>query len=194
MDASLGPLATAAKRRALAGALLAWWDVNRRKLPWRAERGESADPYRVFLSEMLLQQTTARAAAPYYRSFVAAWPRVEDLAAATTEAVIARFAGLGYYARARNLHAAAREIAQRGGRFPRTEAGLRALPGVGPYTAAAIAAIAFDRPAAPVDGNVERVVARLYAVEEELPNAKPSIRTLAAALAPARRPGDFAQA
>jgi A/G-specific adenine glycosylase len=164
-------------------------------LPWRAGPGEKPDPYRVWLSEIMLQQTTVKAVAPYYANFLARFPSVEKLAAAELEDVLRLWAGLGYYARARNLHACAQAVAARhGGRFPETEAGLRALPGIGPYTAAAIAAIAFDQRAAPVDGNIERVVARLHAVDEPLPGAKPVIRDLAAALTPPKRPGDFAQA
>jgi A/G-specific adenine glycosylase len=174
-------------------ALLAWFDRHRRDLPWRAKPGEAADPYRVWLSEIMLQQTTVKTVAPYFARFLERFPAVFDLAEAGVEDVLKLWAGLGYYARARNLHACAKAVAARGG-FPGTEEELLALPGVGPYTAAAIVAIAFDRPAAPVDGNIERVVARLYAVEEELPKAKPAIRALAAGLAPATRPGDFAQA
>jgi A/G-specific adenine glycosylase len=174
-------------------ALLAWFDRHRRDLPWRARPGERADPYRVWLSEIMLQQTTVKTVGPYFAGFLARFPTVHDLAAADIDDVLGLWAGLGYYARARNLHACAQAVAARGG-FPDTEEELLALPGVGPYTAAAIAAIAFERPAAPVDGNIERVVARLYAVEQELPAAKPAIRTLAAALAPSLRPGDFAQA
>ncbi len=174
-------------------ALLAWFDRHRRDLPWRARPGETADPYRVWLSEIMLQQTTVKTVGPYFARFVAQFPSVAGLAGADLEDVLRLWAGLGYYARARNLHACAREVAARGG-FPDSEAELLTLPGIGAYTAAAIAAIAFDRPAMPVDGNVERVVARLHAVEQELPNAKPAIRTLAEAFAPARRSGDFAQA
>jgi A/G-specific adenine glycosylase len=174
-------------------ALLAWFDVNRRDLPWRARPGETADAYRVWLSEIMLQQTTVKTVAPYFARFLERFPSVAGLAAAGIEDVLRLWAGLGYYARARNLHACARAVAARGS-FPDREEDLLTLPGVGPYTAAAIAAIAFDRRAMPVDGNVERVVARLFAVEQELPNAKPAIRALAAGLAPPRRPGDFAQA
>src|SRR5208283_2514756 len=137
---------------------LRWWERSARTLAWRAERGATPDPYRVWLSEVLLQQTTAQAVTPYYQTFVATWPTVDDLAAAPIEAVISAFAGLGYYSRARNLHACATAIAGRGGRFPSDEAELRTLPGVGAYTAAAIAAIAFDRQAAPVDGNIARIL------------------------------------
>jgi A/G-specific adenine glycosylase len=164
-------------------------------LPWRAAPGEPPDPYRVWLSEIMLQQTTVRAVAPYYARFLQRFPDVAALAAAPLDDVLKAWAGLGYYARARNLHACARAVAERhAGRFPDREDALRTLPGIGAYTAAAIAAIAFGRPAAPVDGNVERVIARLYAVEEPLPGAKPAIRELAAALTPAARAGDFAQA
>jgi A/G-specific adenine glycosylase len=178
-----------------AAALLAWYDRHRRKLPWRAGPGETADPYRVWLSEIMLQQTTVKAVAPYYERFLSRWPDIGALAAATLDDVLRAWAGLGYYARARNLHACARVVAaEHGGRFPDTESDLRQLPGVGAYTAAAIAAIAFGRKAAPVDGNIERVIARLFAVEEALPAAKPRIRILAEDLAPDRRAGDFAQA
>jgi A/G-specific adenine glycosylase len=176
-------------------ALLAWYDRHRRVLPWRAARGETPDPYRVWLSEIMLQQTTVKAVAPYFARFTARWPHVRALAAAPLEDVLRLWAGLGYYARARNLHACARAVVERhGGRFPTAEAELAALPGIGPYTAAAIAAIAFDARAAPVDGNIERVVARLFAVEHELPGAKAEIRRLTATLIPPERAGDFAQA
>jgi A/G-specific adenine glycosylase len=178
-----------------AAALLAWYDRHRRTLPWRAPPGERTDPYRVWLSEIMLQQTTVRAVVPYYTRFLARWPDVRALGAAPLDDVLKAWAGLGYYARARNLHACARAIAERhDGVFPSDEAALRALPGVGDYTAAAIAAIAFDVAASPVDGNIERVVARLFAVEEPLPSAKPRLRQLARAMTPQRRPGDFAQA
>jgi A/G-specific adenine glycosylase len=176
-------------------ALLAWYDRHRRKLPWRALPGERSDPYRVWLSEIMLQQTTVKAVGPYYARFLARWPDVQALAAAPLDDVLKAWAGLGYYARARNLHACARVVAKRqGGKFPASEADLRALPGVGAYTAAAIAAIAFDVPASPVDGNIERVVARLYAVATPLPAAKPELRRHAAAMTPQQRAGDFAQA
>ena len=155
--------------------------------------GEIPDPYRVWLSEVLLQQTTAQAAAPYFQRFVETWPSVEDLAAASTEAVIGVFAGLGYYSRARNLHACAKEIARRG-RFPEEEADLRALPGIGEYTAAAIAAIAFGRQAAPVDGNITRILSRFLALDLPGHQAKARVRAAAGELAPNRRAGDFAQA
>ncbi len=175
--------------------LLAWYDRHRRALPWRAVKGERPDPYRVWLSEIMLQQTTVKAVAPYYARFLGRFPDVAALAAAPLEDVLKLWAGLGYYARARNLHACAQAVVrQHGGEFPAREDALRALPGVGAYTAAAIAAIAFDQRASPVDGNIERVIARLFAVEEELPGAKPRIRALAEQLTPPRRAGDFAQA
>ncbi len=164
-------------------------------LPWRAPPGRRTDPYGVWLSEIMLQQTTVKAVAPYYMRFLQRWPDIRALAAAPLDDVLKAWAGLGYYARARNLHACARIVADRhDGVFPSSEAGLRELPGIGAYTAAAIAAIAFDAKATPVDGNVERVVARLYALDVPLPAAKPEISRLARALTPPRRNGDFAQA
>ena len=178
-----------------AADLLAWYDRHRRVLPWRALPGETPDPYRVWASEIMLQQTTIAAVIPYFQRFMARFPNVEALAAAPSEAVMQAWAGLGYYSRARNLHACAKAVVgEHDGRFPDTEAGLRALPGIGAYTAGAVAAIAFDRPAAAVDGNVERVVTRLFASAEELPGAKPLIREKVLALLPHGRPGDFAQA
>jgi A/G-specific adenine glycosylase len=180
--------------------LLAWYDASARDLPWRVRpadraKGRRADPYRVWLSEIMLQQTTVPHATPYFLAFTRRWPTVAALAAADEGEVMAAWAGLGYYARARNLIACARHVAERlGGVFPDTEDGLRALPGVGPYTAAAIAAIAFDRPANVVDGNVERVMARLFAVETPLPGAKPELKRLAESLVAEDRPGDWAQA
>jgi A/G-specific adenine glycosylase len=180
---------------AIRAALLAWYDAHRRDLPWRAKGGARPDPYRVWLSEIMLQQTTVPHATPYFLAFAARWPSVEALAAAPEDDVMAAWAGLGYYARGRNLAACARAVVQRrGGVFPDTEAGLRALPGIGPYTAAAIAAIAYDEATTVVDGNVERVIARLFAVETPLPAAKPQIAALAAGLAIGERPGDWAQA
>ncbi len=180
---------------ATAEALLAWYDTYRRELPWRAPAGERAEPYRVWLSEIMLQQTVAAAAGPYFHRFLERWPDVGALAAASLDDVLQAWQGLGYYARARNLHAAARIVAaQHGGRFPDSEAALRALPGVGAYTAAAIAAIAFDSKATVVDGNVERVMARLFRIEMPLPAAKKAIRDAAASLTPDERPGDYAQA
>ncbi len=187
-------------KSSLRARLLDWYDANARRLPWRVSpaagrAGERADPYRVWLSEVMLQQTTVPHATAYFLKFLDRWPSVEALAAAPDEAVMAAWAGLGYYARARNLLACARAVAgAHGGVFPTSEKGLRALPGVGGYTAAAIAAIAFDQPANVVDGNVERVVARLHAVETPLPAAKPEITRLAGVLAEGPRPGDWAQA
>jgi A/G-specific adenine glycosylase len=176
-------------------ALLQWYDRHRRRLPWRAAPGEMSDPYRVWLSEIMLQQTTVKAVGPYFEKFVARWPDVTALGNASQDDVLRMWAGLGYYSRARNLHACAVAVArEHGGIFPDTEEGLRALPGIGPYTAAAIAAIAFDRRTMPVDGNIERVVSRLFAVEEELPQAKPLIQQLAATLLADSRAGDSAQA
>jgi A/G-specific adenine glycosylase len=194
MNLNVSLLGAEAKRNEIVSRSLDWWDRNRRELAWRAAPGETPDPYRVWLSEVLLQQTTAQTATPYYQAFVAKWSTVEALAAAPHEAVISAFAGLGYYSRARNLHACAKEIARRGGRFPSEEAELRALPGVGAYTAAAIAAIAFGRRAAPVDGNIARILCRLYALEEPVAQGRSAIAAAAGALAPSNRPGDFAQA
>lgn len=175
--------------------LLAWYDRHRRHLPWRAAPGKRADPYHVFLSEIMLQQTTVKAVGPYFADFLTRWPSVAALAAAPLEQVLSAWAGLGYYARARNLHACAQAVVTRhGGRFPADEAALLDLPGIGPYTAAAIAAIAFDLPASPVDGNIERVISRLYTIDTPLPKGKLEIKARAAALTPAARPGDFAQA
>ena len=182
---------------AAARDLLAWYDRHRRVLPWRAAPGASADPYVVWLSEIMLQQTTVAAVAPRFEAFLDRFPDVATLAEAPWEEVAKAWAGLGYYARARNLHEAAKAVVARGG-FPKDEAGLRSLPGVGPYTAAAVAAIAFGRPAVPVDGNVERVMARLHAVRETLPAAKRALAAAARAFGATRaaraRPGDFAQA
>jgi A/G-specific adenine glycosylase len=175
--------------------LLVWYDRHRRDLPWRAKPGETADPYRVWLSEIMLQQTTVTAVKPYYLRFLERFPSVDSLAGAASDAVMQAWAGLGYYSRARNLHACAKAVVDNhGGRFPATEAELLKLPGIGAYTAAAVAAIAFDEVAAAVDGNVERVVSRLFLVDEPLPKAKPLIRSLTEDLVPPDRPGDFAQA
>lgn len=184
-----GPETTASSQ------LLAWYDTNARVLPWRARGAEVPDPYRVWLSEIMLQQTTVQAVKAYFEKFVALWPSVQALAAAPLDDVLKAWAGLGYYARARNLHACAKEVVARfGGRFPETEAELRSLPGIGPYTAGAIAAIAFGGRHAAVDGNVERVISRIHAIETPLPDSKPEIRDKAQALVPERRAGDFAQA
>jgi len=190
----------AADETSFAEELLLWYDRHHRRLPWRMppamiRGGERPDPYSVWLSEIMLQQTTVSAVKPYFEKFLARWPTVEALAAAETDDVMKAWAGLGYYSRARNLKKCAEAVAERhGGRFPATEAGLKDLPGIGDYTAAAIAAIAFNRPAAVVDGNVERVVTRLKAIETPLPAAKPEIRNVVEALLPQARPGDFAQA
>ncbi|MBB4857710.1 A/G-specific adenine glycosylase [Novosphingobium chloroacetimidivorans] len=179
----------------LASALLDWYDAHARTLPWRAAPGTSApDPYRVWLSEVMLQQTTVAAVKSYFAEFTRRWPTVTALAEAPEGEVMAAWAGLGYYARARNLLACARVVAARGGVFPDTEDGLRALPGLGAYTAAAVAAIAFGRRAVVVDANVERVVSRLFAVAEPLPGSRPAIRRHADAITPELRAGDFAQA
>jgi A/G-specific adenine glycosylase len=171
--------------------LLQWYDRHRRRLPWRAPAGERPDPYRVWLSEIMLQQTGVKTVGPYFEKFLARWPDVVSLGRASLDDVLRMWAGLGYYSRARNLHACAVAVwRDHGGRFPDTEEGLCALPGIGPYTAAAIAAIAFDRRTMPVDGNIERVVSRLFAVEEMLPQAKPLIRELASTLLGAARAGD----
>ena len=175
--------------------LLAWYDRHRRKLPWRALPNEASDPYRVWLSEIMLQQTTVKAVGPYFEKFLARWPDVASLGRAPLDDVLRLWAGLGYYSRARNLHACAVAVLRdHGGAFPDTEAGLRALPGIGSYTAAAIAAIAFKRQTMPVDGNIERVVSRLFAIEEVLPKAKPLIQQYATTLLAATRAGDSAQA
>jgi A/G-specific adenine glycosylase len=180
----------------IAPAALDWYDRQHRRLPWRSPPGQPAPaPYRVWLSEIMLQQTTVPAVMPYFAKFLDRWPGVHDLAAAPVEDVMEAWAGLGYYARARNLHKCAQAVSERlGGVFPDTVEGLLELPGIGAYTAAAIAAIAFDRRAAVLDGNIERVLARLFAIETPLPQAKPALRDLAAAATPAQRPGDYAQA
>ncbi len=183
----------------LAALLLAWYDRHHREMPWRVPPAARAaglrpDPYHVWLSEVMLQQTTVAAVRGHFLDFTRRWPRVEALAAAPAGEVMAAWAGLGYYARARNLHRCAQAVAALGGRFPETEAELSALPGIGRYTAAAVAAIAFDRPAAVVDGNVERVMARLHAETDPLPGIKARLRTHAARLTPQTRPGDYAQA
>lgn len=195
MDAKRPIIAPATTPPDVATPLLAWYDRHRRILPWRAAPGETADPYRVWLSEVMLQQTTVATVRPRFEAWVARWPTFADLAAADEGEVMAAWAGLGYYARARNLLAAARRIAaDHGGRLPDTEAALRALPGFGDYTAAAVAAIAFGRRAVVVDANVERVTARLFAIAEPLPAARRAIRHAADSITPDARAGDFAQA
>lgn len=191
------PLHLVVDKAAVRSALLGWYDRCGRELPWRVgpaarASGMRPDPYRVWLSEVMLQQTTAAAVRPYYEAFLARWPTVKALAEASREEVLRAWAGLGYYARARNLHTAAAALAENG--FPETEDGWRVLPGVGAYTAAAVAAIAFDRPANVVDGNVERVMARLFAVKSPLPGARSALRAGAARLVGPDRPGDWAQA
>jgi len=184
-----------AKSPSVADRLLAWYDVAARTLPWRSPPGEAADPYRVWLSEVMLQQTTVATVRPRFAAWVERWPSVAALAAADEADVMAAWAGLGYYARARNLVKAARAVvAEHGGAFPGTEAELRALPGLGAYTAAAVAAIAFGERAVVVDANVERVVARLFAIPTPLPAARPAIRAAADTITPDARAGDFAQA
>jgi len=178
-----------------AAVLLAWYDVSARVLPWRTRGGVKPDPYRVWLSEIMLQQTRVETVLPYYAKFLARWPDVTALANARQEEVLSAWAGLGYYARARNLHACAKAVvAEFGGIFPEGEDELRHLPGIGAYTSAAISAIAFGRKATPVDGNIERVMSRIFAVEDKLPAAKKTLSRLAAEMTPAHRAGDFAQA
>lgn len=172
----------------IARPLLRWYDRHRRPLPWREPGNQT--PYRIWLAEIMLQQTTVATVIPYYQRFLDRWPTVDALASAPMEDVLAAWAGLGYYHRARNLHACAQTVVARGGLFPDTEAGLRLLPGIGPYTAASVAAIAFDSPANVVDGNVERVMARLFAS----PGNKTALKALAAPLVPLKRAGDYAQA
>lgn len=180
--------------KVIAPQILSWYDQHARILPWRvASGGKAADPYRVWLSEVMLQQTTVAAVKSYFERFTGLWPTVDHLAAAEDAHVMAEWAGLGYYARARNLLACARIVSDAGG-FPTTREGLQALPGIGPYTSAAIAAIAYGAPETVVDGNVERVVSRLFAVETPLPSAKPEMIALAEKLTPQDRPGDYAQA
>jgi A/G-specific adenine glycosylase len=179
----------------ISALLLEWYDRHARALPWRVPpgSGQRPDPYRIWLSEVMLQQTTVAAVKSYFHAFTTRWPRVQDLAAAADADVMAAWAGLGYYARARNLLKCARLVAAAGG-FPATRQGLQDLPGIGPYTSAAIAAIAFDAPEVVVDGNVERVMARLFDEHTPLPVAKPILTAYAARLTPCARPGDYAQA
>nr|WP_240775355.1 hypothetical protein [Neokomagataea tanensis] len=180
-----------------ASELLRWYDTHRRTLPWRGSDAERPSPYAVWLSEIMLQQTTVQAVIPYFERFLTDYPTVQALASAPLEDVLQRWAGLGYYARARNLHACAQKIAARGS-FPETVEELQALPGIGAYTARAVAAIAFGVPVIPVDGNVERVTARLFAVEDPIPGARPQLHRQAATLnhdpIAQKRPSDFAQA
>ena len=184
-----------AKESDLVGHLLAWYDIHGRDLAWRRRDGGRPDPYVVWLSEIMLQQTTVATVRGRFAEFIGRWPDVAALAAADLDQVLTAWAGLGYYARARNLHRCARiVVGELGGRFPDSEAALRALPGIGPYTAAAIAAIAFGRRSIVIDGNVERVLARLGAIEASMPAAKPLVHRLAERLAPHDRPGDYAQA
>jgi len=184
-----------AKGEAFVKHLMGWYDWSARDLPWRMPPGVHPDPYKVWLSEIMLQQTTVKTVSPYYIAFVKQWPDVYALAGVDLDDVLRLWAGLGYYSRARNLHRCAREIvAQHNGRFPESEEALLKLPGIGAYTAAAIMAIAYGRPATVVDGNVERVVSRLFAVAEPLPGIRPALKKLAATLAPRERPGDYAQA
>ena len=184
----------------LPNLLLAWYDANARIMPWRTSpadraKGVMPDPYRVWLSEVMLQQTTVAAVRAYFHRFTARWPTVQDLAAAPDADVMGEWAGLGYYARARNLLACARAVVtHHNGHFPQTTAALQTLPGIGPYTAAAVASIAFDQSATVVDGNVERVMARMFNVQTPLPAAKPALTALATRLTPQSRPGDYAQA
>ncbi len=181
---------------AFRAAILKWYTRHQRALPWRAVKGQKPDPYHVWLSEIMLQQTTVPAVIPYFLKFAEKWPGVEDLAAADQQDVLNEWAGLGYYARARNLHKCAQAIVkEHDGHFPDCENALLKLPGVGPYTAAAISAIAFNNPANVVDGNVERVMSRIFKVEKALPDCKPDLKSFAGLLADGeeRRPGDYAQ-
>ena len=175
--------------------LLSWYDRHRRRLQWRSMPGETPYPYRVWVSEIMLQQTTVVVVGPYYEAFIRRWPTLEALAAANLDDILHGWQGLGYYARARNLHRCAQVLVnEHSAQFPTTEAALAKLPGIGSYTSAAIAAIAFDQPSVVVDGNVERVMARMYAVDDPLPGIKPQLKALAARLTPPDRPGDYAQA
>lgn len=186
-----------AEAKTFNGALLGWYDRHRRVLPWRVLKGQVSEPYHVWLSEIMLQQTTVGAVKPYFEKFLELWPSVHDLADAAQEDVLNAWAGLGYYARARNLHACAQVIAHDfGGIFPKEQKVLKALPGIGDYTSAAIMAIAFNQAAVVVDGNVERVMARYFALTEQLPAAKKTLKALAAGFFEAERgrPGDLAQA
>ncbi len=175
--------------------LLAWYDQHRREMPWRSPAGQRPDPYHIWLSEIMLQQTTVATVKPYFEKFIKRWPSLEQFAASELDEVLQMWAGLGYYARARNLHkCAGRVMAELDGEFPQTQKQLLQLPGIGPYTAAAIMTIAFAARAVVVDGNVERVMARIFAVDEPLPRAKPLLKQHAESLTPDNRPGDYAQA
>jgi len=175
--------------------LLTWYDASRRELPWRAKPGKASDPYRVWLSEIMLQQTTVAAVTPYYRAFLKRWPNVCALAGAPLDDILGAWAGLGYYSRARNLHRTAHTVAsEHSGVFPATAAELRKLPGIGAYTSAAIAAIVFTEPVAALDANGERVMSRLFAVKERLPKSRAKLLALAQQIIPHDRPGDFTQA
>jgi len=187
--------ARVAEPQNLSATLLTWYDRHRRVLPWRAPAGQRTPPYAVWLSEIMLQQTTIAAVIPYFLRFLDRWPTVAHLAAAPLDDVLTEWAGLGYYARARNLHACAKAVVERhDGVFPADREALRALPGIGEYTSGAIAAIAFDIPAAAVDGNAERALSRVFAIETPMPAAKPELRAIGESLVPPDRPGDFAQA
>jgi len=178
----------------VAEAMLRWYDENARDLPWRIQGAPHHDPYHVWLSEIMLQQTTVVTVKPYFEKFIQRWPTVDKMAHAPLDDILTQWAGLGYYARARNLHKCAIEVCRKwGGAFPQTEEDLLTLPGIGPYTAAAIAAIAFDEPAVVIDGNIERIVTRLHRFDGTLPAARPDIKTLAAQHTPKNRPGDYAQ-
>jgi len=176
--------------------LLAWYDRHGRDMPWRVKAGQRANPYHVWLSEIMLQQTTVPAVRPYFERFIGRWPSIEALAGASQEEILKEWAGLGYYARARNLHKCAKAIVERGGVFPEDQETLKQLPGIGDYTSAAIRTIVFNKPANVVDGNVERVMARIFAVRQPLPDSKPLLKSLAGTLAigETKRPGDYAQA
>ncbi|MBO6825421.1 MAG: A/G-specific adenine glycosylase [Sneathiella sp.] len=183
-----------AKMTEVADAMLSWYDENGRDLPWRIKGAPHHDPYHVWLSEIMLQQTTVVTVKPYFEKFIQLWPTVKDMACAPLDDILTQWAGLGYYARARNLHKCAEEVCRKwGGEFPATEEDLLSLPGIGPYTAAAIAAIAFDEAAVVIDGNIERIVTRLYRFDGTLPAARPDIKALAAQHTPNNRPGDYAQ-
>jgi len=184
-----------ANKNTIAEKLLNWYDQNRRDLPWRARPGEQKNPYQIWLSEIMLQQTTVATVKDYYRAFLKRWPKVEDLAQAPLDDVLHAWQGLGYYARARNLHKCANVVANDlNGEFPRSEKGLRSLPGIGDYTAAALMALVHGEKATPVDGNIERVVARLFRIATPLPEGKKDIRKRAVQLTPDVRTGDYAQA